>query len=163
MVGSVVVDAAVVAPTNRWLPGERTAQFTPDGIADCVRRFRAPVHVVRGRAGYEPGLGLGGRVESSAGSRSGYELLGSLPPLYPEWLGDRSFNRTHGVRFPYVAGEMANGIATVASVVALARAQMLGFFGAAGLALPAVEQAVAGLDRKSTRLNSSHLSISYAV
>jgi PfaD family protein len=42
---------------------------------------------------------------------------------------------------------MANGIATVASVVAMASARMLGFFGAAGLALPAVERAVAELGR----------------
>jgi PfaD family protein len=75
-------------------------------------------------------------------SGDGYELLGSLPPMYPEWLGDRSFTRTHGVRFPYVAGEMANGIATTALVIALARAELLGFFGAAGLAMPTIERAV---------------------
>jgi PfaD family protein len=133
------------------MPGERAADFSPEGIIECVRRFREPVHIVRSQAGYEPGLGLGGTlltIVSSAGSAaSGYELLGSLPALFPEWLGDRSFNRTHGVRFPYVAGEMANGIATVASVVAMARARMLGFFGAAGLALPAVERAVGELSR----------------
>src|SRR5262249_40593052 len=60
-----------------------------------------------------------------------------------EWLGDRGFLQTHGVRFPYVAGAMANGIATPRLVVAMARAGMLGFFGAAGLSFHAVE---AGLD-----------------
>ncbi|WP_243727206.1 PfaD family polyunsaturated fatty acid/polyketide biosynthesis protein [Actinocrispum wychmicini] len=80
-------------------------------------------------------------------SGTGYELVGSLPPMYPEWLGDRSFTRVHGARFPYVAGEMANGIATTSFVVALARAEMLGFFGAAGLALPVIERAVADLTR----------------
>ena len=34
-----------------------------------------------------------------------------LPPVYPEWLGDRTFQESHGVRFPYVMGSMANGIA----------------------------------------------------
>ncbi|MEU4244077.1 PfaD family polyunsaturated fatty acid/polyketide biosynthesis protein [Actinoplanes sp. NPDC026619] len=130
----------------RWLPGERAADFSPAGIAECVHRFREPAHLVRDRAGHEPGVALGGRLHTaSAGPEPGLELVGSLPPLYPEWLGDRSFNQTHGVRFPYVAGEMAGGIATVASVVAMARAQMLGFFGAAGLALPATERAVAEL------------------
>jgi trans-AT polyketide synthase, acyltransferase and oxidoreductase domains len=140
----------VVTPAPRWLPGERAADFSPAGIVECVRRFREPVHIVRSRAGYEPGLGLGGTLltaASGADAGSGYELLGSLPALYPEWLGDRSFNRAHGVRFPYVAGEMAGGIATVALVVAMARAQLLGFFGAAGLALPAVERAVGELHR----------------
>ncbi|GIH15202.1 PfaD family polyunsaturated fatty acid/polyketide biosynthesis protein [Rugosimonospora africana] len=140
------------------MPADRDADFSPEGIVECVRRFREPVHIVRGGAGYEPGLGLGGRLltvassadadaDADADAGSGYELIGSLPGLYPEWLGDRSFNRVHGVRFPYVAGEMANGIATVASVVAMARAQMLGFFGAAGLAIPAVERAVGELSR----------------
>ncbi|MFF5289379.1 PfaD family polyunsaturated fatty acid/polyketide biosynthesis protein [Paractinoplanes globisporus] len=126
-----------------WTPGGRAADFSPAGILEGVRRFREPVHIVRSEAGREPGLGLGGVV----GAGAGHELVGTLPALYPEWLGDRSFNRTHGVRFPYVAGEMANGIATVASVVAMARARMLGFFGAAGLALPAVERAVDELRR----------------
>ena len=146
-----MVDVSVpvrATPAPRWLPGERPAEFSPAGIVDIVRRFREPVHIVRSRAGHEPGLGLGGRLLApAAGADRGYELVGALPALYPEWLGDRSFNRAHGVRFPYVAGEMANGIATVASVVAMARAQMLGFFGAAGLALPAVERAVDELRR----------------
>src|SRR5262249_3873873 len=69
-------------------------------------------------------------------------MLGLLPPLYPEWLGDRSFGEAHRVRFPYIAGEMANGIATTRMVTALARAELLGFFGAAGLAPERVERAV---------------------
>ena len=149
------------------MPGDREADYSPEGILECVRRFREPVHVVRSRAGYEPGLGLGGRlltVASSADSLagSGYELLGWLPALYPEWLGDRSFSRTHGVRFPYVAGEMANGIATVASVVAMARAQMLGFFGAAGLALPAVERAVGELSHSLRGLDNWGVNLIHA-
>jgi trans-AT polyketide synthase, acyltransferase and oxidoreductase domains len=97
------------------------------------------VHVVRGAAGQEPGVGLDGSVAMSG---AGYELLGTLPPMYPEWLGDRSFTRAHGVRFPYVAGEMANGIGTTTLVVAMARAEILGVFGAAGLTLPVIERAV---------------------
>jgi trans-AT polyketide synthase, acyltransferase and oxidoreductase domains len=129
------------APSLRWLPGQQKAAFSADGLLESVRQFRQPAHIIRGRAGHEPGVGLQGRVVTSSAAE-GYEVLGSLPALYPEWLGDRSFTRAHGVRFPYVAGEMANGIATVASVVAMARAELLGFFGAAGLALAAVERAV---------------------
>jgi trans-AT polyketide synthase, acyltransferase and oxidoreductase domains len=135
--------------------------FSPEGILECVRRFREPVQIVRSRAGYEPGLRLGGSVVTAAPG-SGHELLGTLPALYPEWLGDRSFNRAHAVRFPYVAGEMANGIATVASVVAMARAQMLGFFGAAGLALPAVERAVAELGRSLHGLDNWGVNLIHA-
>ena len=75
----------------------------------------------------------------------GWQLVGQLPPVYPEWLGERSFQETHGVRFAYVGGEMANGIATVRLCVELARIGCLGFFGAAGLALPRIEEALVEL------------------
>jgi len=141
-----------VPPTLRWLPGDRDADFGPAGILDAVSRFREPVHIVRARRGYEPGVARGGGLTTGGGG--GYEAIGSLPALYPEWLGDRSFGRVHGVRFPYVAGEMANGIATVDSVAAMARARMLGFFGAAGLGLSVVERAVGELNRQLRGLSN---------
>jgi trans-AT polyketide synthase/acyltransferase/oxidoreductase domain-containing protein len=76
-----------------------------------------------------------------------------LPPIYAEWLGDRTFQESHGVRFPYVMGSMANGIATPAIVIAAARAGMLGFFGAAGLAPARVAD---GLDRIVRVLGDRH-------
>ncbi|MEU5715847.1 PfaD family polyunsaturated fatty acid/polyketide biosynthesis protein [Streptomyces sp. NPDC020403] len=108
--------------------------FSPEGIAARARRIREPVHVVSGPDGREMGL--------AAGPAPGGRVLGTLPSLYPEWLGGRVFCEAHGVRFPYVAGEMANGIATTRMVSAMARAEMLGFFGAGGLGYPEVERAV---------------------
>ncbi len=74
-------------------------------------------------------------------------LLATLPPLYPEWLGDRSFHENHNVRFAYISGSMANGISTPTLVVAMAKAQMLGFFGAAGLSYQGVERGLAEIVR----------------
>ncbi len=70
------------------------------------------------------------------------DLLAVLPPIYPEWLGDRSFTAAHGVRFPYVVGEMARGIATARMTVEAVRAGVMGFFGSAGLDLDTVETGV---------------------
>ncbi|MDX2919026.1 MULTISPECIES: PfaD family polyunsaturated fatty acid/polyketide biosynthesis protein [Streptomyces] len=111
--------------------------FSAEGIAARVRLIREPVHVVSGPDGRELGL--------ATGSPPAGPVLGTLPPLYPEWLGGRTFCEAHGVRFPYVAGEMANGIATTGMVAAMARAEMIGFFGAGGLPLPEVERAVRSL------------------
>lgn len=72
-------------------------------------------------------------------------LLGILPPVYPEWLGDRTFGHVHGTRFPYIAGEMANGIASTRMVAVMAQAGMLGFFGAGGLTPDRVQREVAEL------------------
>ena len=63
-------------------------------------------------------------------------------PLRPENLGDSSFRADHRLRYAYVAGAMANGIASTQLVEAMGRAGMLGFFGAAGLSLERVEAAI---------------------
>lgn len=72
----------------------------------------------------------------------GQGVLGILPPIFPEWLGGRSFTAAHGVRFPYVVGEMARGIATARMTVEGVRAGVMAFFGSAGLDLGAVESGV---------------------
>ena len=46
------------------------------------------------------------------------------------------------MRYPYVVGAMANGIASVALIEAAARGGLLGFFGSAGLSLQQIEQAI---------------------
>ena len=53
--------------------------------------------------------------------------------LSPAALGDAGFRADHGVRYAYVAGAMGNGIASEEWVIRLARAGILGFFGAGGL------------------------------
>jgi PfaD family protein len=111
-------------------------------VGDCVQRVREPAVVLR-----DPRTGAvfarAGRADDGDAATAGFEVVGYLPPLYPEWLGDRGFLATHGLRFPYVTGSMANGIATPRLVASMAGAGMLGFFGAAGLAFDRVE---AGLD-----------------
>jgi PfaD family protein len=109
-------------------------------IAECLRQVRERVHIVGTSHDGPRGLMLGSQAADSGAAT--YPHLGTLPPLYPEWLGDRGFAAAHGVRFPYVAGEMARGIATTRMVIAMARAEMLAIFGAAGLAVEAIERAV---------------------
>lgn len=69
-------------------------------------------------------------------------VLAVLPPVYPEWLGERGFTVAHGVRFPYVVGEMARGIATARMTVEGVRAGAMAFFGSAGLDLHAIRTGV---------------------
>lgn len=114
-------------------------RFDADGVVAAAERFREAVHVVRERGGGRTGVAWGSFP-------AGVDRIASLPPLYPEWLGGRTFLEAHGVRFPYVAGEMANGIATPRMVAAMARAEMLGFYGAAGLGYDAVERGLAEIE-----------------
>lgn len=130
-----------------WRPTSAPAAFAPNDIADLIGYVRHPLHVVREKATGMLGLALGGEVVGAG--ESDVALVGTLPPIYPEWLGDREFCEAHGVRFPYVTGAMANGIATPALVIAMAEAGMMGFFGAGGLSYEAVER---GLDEIQTAL-----------
>jgi PfaD family protein len=130
-------------PAPGWRAGATPPAFHPAQIATYLRHPREPLHLVTGRPDVGVGVATGGEITTNGGD---WRLAGTLPALYPEWLGDRAFAAAHGVRFPYVAGEMANGIATTRMVMALARAELLGFFGAAGLAPERVERAVSELD-----------------
>lgn len=127
-----------------WVPDFSLPVFDSAFIAESLQRIREPLHVVREGEGGRVGLGFGGVVH-----RGGYPLLGTLPALYPEWLGDRSFCEIHGTRFPYLSGAMANGIATTRLVIDMAKTGCMGFFGAAGLPLPRIE---AALDELQTTL-----------
>jgi len=70
-----------------------------------------------------------------------------------ESLGEASFCADHALRYPFVGGSMAKGISSVALVEALAKAGMLGFFGAAGLLIEEVEAAIDQLERRAPGLS----------
>lgn len=132
-----------------WRQGTRRPAFCGHELSEILPQIREPLHIIRDGRG-RIGLALGGELIDDEQS-SVYQLIATLPALYPEWLGDRSFCEAHRVRFPYVAGEMANGIATTRLVAAMAEAEMLSFFGAAGLAHGEVEKAIDELERELGR------------
>ncbi|MFZ9887181.1 MAG: PfaD family polyunsaturated fatty acid/polyketide biosynthesis protein [Myxococcota bacterium] len=130
-----------------WAPGPEGARFDPAGLVEATQRVRETAHVVAAPTGHI-GVGFAGLLEGSPAASGTLRWLGSLAPLYPEWLGDRAFCAAHGVRFPYIAGAMANGICTVDIVVEMARAGMIGFYGAAGLPPSQVEAALDAIEAR---------------
>ncbi len=138
--------------TGVWTANDKTPSFDQIALLDSVHRVRDITHIVEDPATGRLGVAHGGATTSRANGAPAWPLVATLPPTYPEWLGDRSFAEVHGVRFPYIAGAMANGIASTDLVIAMARGGMLGFFGAAGLAPARVEQA---LDRLEAALGTA--------
>ncbi|WP_346900173.1 ACP S-malonyltransferase [uncultured Roseibium sp.] len=57
-------------------------------------------------------------------------------------LGSRAFCDLFGLRYPYVSGAMYRGIASTDIVIRMARAGLLGFFGAAGLPVSETQAAI---------------------
>ena len=154
------VRAAVMLPTSTSVPsvgggrrvgagegvlgdwiGDRAPAFAAEGLVGAIHSFREPAYVVVDPATGRRGIATGGSLVE-ADTPGSWPVMAALPAMYPEWLGDRSFNEAHGTRFPYVTGAMANGIATTRLVIEVARAGCLGFFGAAGLSPDVVGVAI---------------------
>lgn len=112
---------------------QNVALWDDEGFIAAVRNFRSPLALVWDGVRKSYGAALTDDAAGLLSSHPGLSLIGQLPPIFPEWLGDRSFIEQHGLRFPYIAGEMARGISTAKMVASVGRAGMLGFFGAAGL------------------------------
>ena len=137
------------APENVgvWTGISSDASFAPLNNAAIQGSVRTATKVVFDPESHRIGLARNGQVSSAAISQENspeqqYPLLGILPPLYPEWLGDRGFQETHGVRFAYVGGAMARGIGSTRLVIELGRMGAMGMFGSAGLSLQVIEAAI---------------------
>ncbi|MDR3624647.1 MAG: PfaD family polyunsaturated fatty acid/polyketide biosynthesis protein [Chlamydiales bacterium] len=110
-----------------------TIAFDPKEQLKLIHNIRNHLYLVKDPE--TENMGLLANITNSP-----YQLLGILPPIYPEWLGNKAFLETHELRFPYIVGEMANGIATAKMVISAVNAGMMSFFGAAGLMPSKVEE-----------------------
>lgn len=142
-----VVDEAVDIPD---LSARDTGpQFRPSGAdvprAEAVAALDQPVVAVRDLDGT-----LRFHLEGTHGPGvGGLPVAGSVDPLRPEDLGSAGFREAVGVKWAYVAGAMAGGIASADLVVAMANAGLLGFYGAGGLPVPAVEAALKDISARA--------------
>ncbi len=130
-----------------WAAGDEAPVFEPQQLMGAVQRIREPSFVVREHGSGRVGVGFGGRAEIADNAGLPHALLAVLPAGYPEWLGGRCFCEAHGLRFAYVSGAMANGIASTRMVIEMAQAGFMGFFGAAGLDLDTIDAAVQELEQ----------------
>jgi trans-AT polyketide synthase/acyltransferase/oxidoreductase domain-containing protein len=109
-------------------------------IQDAIRAIRRPIRVLENGGRYA--LAPPEDLSAPPGARTAY-----APACRLEDLGDPTFCADHRIRYPYLAGSMANGIGSADIVEAMGRAGMLAFFGAAGLPLPTVEAAIERIQR----------------
>lgn len=119
------------------------AQFTtsPDRLAAWLNDYSQPLWVAR--SGEQVGQAVGGELLPQGQAQAGdWALLGAVPAVQPEDLGDPDFRKTYGTKYAYYAGAMANGIASERLVIAMGKAGYLGSFGAAGLGPDRIESAI---------------------
>ncbi len=140
-------------PPGCWHPGDSAPEPIDSALANALRDVSRPVYVVEdgGRLGVSSS-GSAAMGTHNGPSQGGLPLRAYVPPLHPQMLGDAGFKQDHGLRYAYVAGEMANGITSVRMVTEAGRSGMLGFFGAGGLLPAEVDSAVDRLQRESPRI-----------
>ncbi|MGU3422933.1 PfaD family polyunsaturated fatty acid/polyketide biosynthesis protein [Methylobacterium sp. D54C] len=131
------------ASLGQWVGDPRHLSFGPLESSTIARSMRRSTGIVFNTATRQIGLAWHGSLADTGADATGYPLFGLLAPLFPEWLGDRSFIEAHGLRFAYMGGSMARGIASTDLVIALGRLGALGMYGAAGMAIGEVEGAIA--------------------
>ncbi len=82
---------------------------------------------------------------TGAKDSTGAHIKAFVPAVRLENLGDDGFKKRHGLKYPYIAGAMANGITSAAMVKTMAENGMMGFFGAGGLSLEKIEENIIDL------------------
>ena len=140
---ATIADPAGLRPPPGWWRADDFAPTDdPAAAAEVLGDVRSGVAVVRTSTGVAVAPGGTASFGGPPTSLDDHPLLAWLPPLPPEQLGDAAFCSAHAVRFAYMAGAMANGIASARLVIALSRAGLLGSFGAAGLSVARVDAAI---------------------
>ncbi len=129
--------------TIAWSGQGKPPQLGSESIRQALFELNQPVCLVE----TPDGLGVSSGGSLALEGEGDHPVQAFVPALHPSSLGDRSFCEAHGVEMAYVAGAMANGIASVELVEAMAQAGFLAFFGSAGLPLPQVEAAIDRLQK----------------
>jgi trans-AT polyketide synthase, acyltransferase and oxidoreductase domains len=113
--------------------------FDPAEIKTCLLKLNQPCYLIgaNGRLGAT-------NTRSLAASRAKHRsvLLMALSPSLSTGLGSSKFRAFYGVKYAYVCGAMANGIASEQLVITLGKQGILSSFGAAGLSPERIEQAI---------------------
>ena len=128
-----------------WSPNASSSIAVEPEVSRAIATLHQPVILIRKDGALALARGGSLTFQRKTTDSEGYSVAGFAPALRPEYLGDATFCHDHRVRYAYVAGAMANGIASTQLVEEIARAGMLGFFGAAGLSLERIEAAIARL------------------
>ncbi|MBE9231046.1 PfaD family polyunsaturated fatty acid/polyketide biosynthesis protein [Cuspidothrix issatschenkoi LEGE 03284] len=124
-----------------WKGSLDCVSFEKSTIKNKLLILDQPCHIIR-MAGKIGVTNDGYLAPGDNGSSGQTELLISLPPLRLQQLGDSSFLTAYGVKYAYMTGAMAGGIASEAMVIALGREKILSSFGAGGLLPERLETAI---------------------
>ena len=126
-----------------WIQKSQPPVTGVKALCQCLQQVETPFCVVDLNG--VPGFSQNGAVRINDYQKppdNALPLLARVEGLNPRQLGDPEFKSALGLAYAYVMGAMANGITSMDMVKAAGRAGMLGVFGAAGLGVDKIENAV---------------------
>lgn len=137
-----ITDAVNLPDQVYWYAGPNGQLFDLEALPERLCTLDVPFSLVSDQSQIK--LGLGGSIHFDAvtGDENAYQHLAFVPKQTIQALGNKQFCQDHKIKYPYMTGSMANGIASVELVEAIAKADMLASFGAAGLSMAEVEKAI---------------------
>ena len=112
--------------TAKWFGDPQAVSFKWKAFAEKLEDLGSRCFIVRNEHGV---VGVAGSMGTDKPAEMvQMELIATLPAYQPEQLGDPAFRQAYGLKYNYMAGAMANGIASAELVIALGKAGMLGSF-----------------------------------
>ena len=120
-----------IEPIGVWNGRDSEINTNPSEIQESLKDLDSPCYLLN--KGNQIGLGRGGEYQPGSKSKTGIPVLGFLRSQLPEDFGNPEFTSFHGLKYPYMAGSMANAISGEELVISLGKNGFLGSFGAGGL------------------------------
>jgi len=136
------VDKLSASPVPIGLWSGDTSPVAVEQLPMLLRQLDKPVFVLNRNGHYLVSSEGSVQLVNEMDVADTLPVVAWLPPLQAARLGDLTFCQDYAIRFPYMTGAMANGIASTRLVTEIARAGMLGSFGAAGLSVEQVSNAI---------------------
>ena len=127
-----LISSATERQLGWWIGSVDSLKDTADDLRTAVDNINSPLFIVK--QGNKFKFSTTGSISFDLSSKPADALpfYGYSAPICLENLCDNSFCRDHGIKYAYVGGSMAHGIASPEIAIALGKAGMLGFIGAAG-------------------------------
>ena len=142
-----------------WSQGKTPCVQDFQEIKDLLMQISKPLYVLDINGKTQIGFGgnafLGKNAEQKIKSSKTktHKIKAYIPEISIENLGNSEFKKRHLIKYPYIAGAMANGISSVKMVKKMAENKMLGFFGSGGLLINEVEDAIIQLKQELIKPN----------
>ena len=135
-----------IEPIGVWEGHDSDIKTDPAQILDCLKDLDSPCYILD--RGDQVALSQGGEFQSGSTSSAKTPVLGFLRSQLPENMGNPDFISFHGLKYPYMAGSMANAISGEDLVIALGKNGYLGSFGAGGVSPDRLEKGINAIKKE---------------